>query len=628
VAAVLVSWEAVAVLRSGGHLVAGRNHLEDARRELFSGNLTDATADFDRARTEFETAAAAASSGPGWVPVLGNSLDVARGLGEAGERLAGAGAELGAALDGLPDGIGSLAPSRGRIPLPVYAGLAAALQQASDDAHAALDALDQTPESFVIGPVREARWDAQDRVEGVVRAMVGADALVRGVESFAGGAGERRYLVVAQNPAELRGTGGIWGAAAVLTLREGRPSFGPVRPTQSFAKVAADRVPAPSPDYRQNYDQYGGAGSWQNMNSTPDFPSAARAALGNYAIGEGQRLDGVIAADPLALQALMGVTGSVAVPGTEHQVSAEDVVDFTANRAYSMFDGPTNRKEALGSVAIDVLERFLAIEGKGLARFKAIGEAMSGGHLLIYTTDQTFERGLVLLGAGGAFGRAPSDEGDPADLVAVTVNSGSGNKVDFYATRSVSYDVTLGGDRESQATLTTSIDNEAPTSGAPRYVLGPFVRGLGPGDQLPLITVSCDPCDLTSAMRDGAPISVATGTELGVRWYRDYRRIAAGETGTLALSWHGRGVWEGNGSGGSYRLVFLGQPTIQPTDLRISITAPPGTKVVWTSEPMAIDGSTAVWQGTPVARTVLEIRFQAPLLLRWWRDVVRPFGGR
>jgi hypothetical protein len=293
-----------------------------------------------------------------------------------------------------------------------------------------------------------------------------------------------------------------------------------------------------------------------------------------------------------------------------------------------MFRGPVQRKEVLGEVAIDVLQRFLALEGNGLARLKAIAEAASGGHLIVYTSDPTFERGLALVGAGGVFGPPPTqDITDPTDVVAVTVNSGSGNKVDFYARRSVSYDVELGGAGESLTTLTTSIENQAPTSGPPRYVLGPYVHGLAPGDQLPLIAVSCGSCELTGAARDGAPVSVATGSELGLTWYRDYRPIPAGETGTLAVSWHGRDVWHGNGSGGSYRLVFLGQPTIQPTDLRVSITSPPGTNVVWTSEPMALDGRTAVWQGTPEARTTLEIRFRAPLPLRWWRDVLRPLGG-
>ena len=64
------------------------------------------------------------------------------------------------------------------------------------------------------------------------------------------------------------------------------------------------------------------------MNSTPDFPSAARAALGNYAIGEGQRLDGVIAADPLALQSLMSVTGSVPVPGWDGAADWTGYVPF------------------------------------------------------------------------------------------------------------------------------------------------------------------------------------------------------------------------------------------------------------------------------------------------------------
>ena len=45
-------------------------------------------------------------------------------------------------------------------------------------------------------------------------------------------------------------------------------------------KVSIDEIPDPNPDYREIYDPFGGAASWHNMNMTPDFPSAARAALG------------------------------------------------------------------------------------------------------------------------------------------------------------------------------------------------------------------------------------------------------------------------------------------------------------------------------------------------------------
>src|SRR4029450_127322 len=138
----------------------------------------------------------------------------------------------------------------------------------------------------------------------------------------AGQGGERRYLVVAQNPAELRGTGGILGALAILTFRDGRLSISGTAPIQDLADPAQSDVPDPSEEYARNYDQFGGAASWHNMNMTPDFPSAAQAALTNYRVGQGRRLDGVIAVDPYAFRAMLSVTGAVAVPGVRVSLDA------------------------------------------------------------------------------------------------------------------------------------------------------------------------------------------------------------------------------------------------------------------------------------------------------------------
>jgi hypothetical protein len=71
----------------------------------------------------------------------------------------------------------------------------------------------------------------------------------------------------------------------------------------------------------------------------------------------------------------------------------------------------------------------------------------------------------------------------------------------------------------------------------------------------------------------------------------------------------------------------LGQTTIRPTDLSLSITVPPGTNIVWTSVPMQIEGGTATWKGVPGPRTVFELRFRAPAPLRWLRDLSRAIGG-
>jgi len=144
------------------------------------------------------------------------------------------------------------------------------------------------------------------------------------------------------------------------------------------------------------------------------------------------------------------------------------------------------------------------------------------------------------------------------------------------------------------------------------------------GDQIPITNVWCHaPCTLASATRDGQAIRVATGTENGVGWLQDYPTIPAGTSGTLSVVWRSSGVWNGNSSGGSYELTLLGQTTIRPTDVSVAIHAPSGTRIVWTSTPMAVDGGTATWRGSPSAATTLAVRFQAPLPLRAVRDVTR-----
>jgi hypothetical protein len=517
--------------------------------------------------------------------------------------------------------VGSLAPRAGVVPLGRYAALADAVRAAHGDAAAAAAMLDAAPDSFMPRFVARARWDAQGQADRLSTDLDGIASLLQGAAVFGGAHGPQRYMVLAQNPAELRGTGGLWGAYAIMTLDHGRAQVSSARPTQTLRDFPADRVQAPSQDYARNYAPYGGAGSCQNMNMTPDFPAAAQAALANYALGEGAHLDGVFAVDPFALQALMEVTGPIRVPGAG-TISADNVVDVTTNRVYTTLPAATQRKDVLGSAAAAVFARFLGMDEHGIARLHAISGAVADGHLRIYSTDPTIEGGLTALGADGSLTQPAGD------ITGVTVVNGSGGKVDFYATRSVDYDIQLGGTGEAISTAAVTIENDAPTTGQPRYVLGPYVDGAHAGDQIPLTSVWCHaPCTLASSTRDGSPISVTTGSENGVSWLRDVSTIPAHATGTLALTWRSSGVWTGNSSGGSYELTLLGQPTVRPTDVSVAIHAPAGTRIVWTSTPMAVDGGTATWRGTPSSTTTLEVRFQAPLPLRLARDVTRPVFG-
>ena len=610
---------------------AGRVAVAQGRRALAAGDLERALERFRSAEERFAQGHERASSGLGGLlgvlPVLGRSMDVAAGISTAGETLAGAAADLTSSIAALPDGLGSLAPSEGTFPIDTLASLADEVERAAVEARVALSTVQGTPASLIPAPVADARFQAEEQVAIASRALDASSLLIDGLPGFAGADGPRRYMVIAESPSEQRATGGIWGAYAILRADAGEMSVGDFKPILTLPEAAPDEIPAPNPDYRANWDGYGGAGSWRDMNVTPDFPSAARAALSTYRFGTGEQLDGVIVADPFAVKQLFRVTGPAEIPSLGVKVDARSVVDFMSNEAYVAYAGtPRIRKQVLSDVVGLAFDRFLATRGEGVKKVEAISTAVAGGHLKLYSTDETIQRGLRLAGLDRGLA-APGH----SDMLAVHVNSRSASKVDYYAARTVSYDVLLGGEGEAFATTEIAIDNGSPTTGVSRYVIGPGIgiEGTVRGDNVSIVTVSCPgPCELVEAQRNGREQAMRVGEELGRPRYQDFFTTHGGERSTLRIVTRREDVWVGNSSGGVYRLTVLPQTTIQPTEVEVTIHPPSGTKIVWTSEPMQERDGAVVWRATPEGRVDLAVRFRAPAPLRWWRNLTRVFGSR
>jgi hypothetical protein len=603
---------------------AGKVEMSKGRRALAEGDVTRALDHFRTAQGRFEHARSATTGGIGGivgaVPILGRSIEVAAGISEAGVTLSGAAVDLASAIEDLPGGLGALAPVDGRIPVDTLASLAGEVEAAATDAAAALETVRATPSTLIPATVVEARFQAEEQVADLRDSLDAATVLMSGLPALLGSGEPTRYLVIAESPAEQRGTGGIWGAYTIMTARDGRLNFGSFAQLQDFPEVPSDELPAPSPDYRENYDQYGGAGAWTDLNMTPDLPSAARAVLSAYAYTTGEELDGVLVADPFAVKEMLRVTGPAEVPALDVTIRPASVVDFMTNEAYTLFPFRSReRKAVLGAVVGEAFDRFLSQPGRSTAKLRAIVDSVADGHLRLYTTDEQMQAALAGAGVDSALRL-----GDGADLLAVQVNSRSGSKVDFYATRTVDHEVQLGGAGEAFETTTIAFSNDAPTSGVPGFVILPNVPGHERGDNVSLISSSCPAsCELVSAERNGAQIPMAKGEELGSTWYQDFFTTPGGDASSLTIVTRRDDVWQGNSSGGTYRLVVLPQTTAHPTEFTIGVTVPAGTEVIWTSDPMRVDGDRAVWQGVPEGRMELVVRFRAPLPLRWWRNLVR-----
>jgi hypothetical protein len=603
----------------------GRDALARGKSALLAGDGIAARDEFERAVDAFRSAGGGSRSIgltlAGWVPLLGNTADAVLAIADAGLKTADAAAGLARATVELPEGLGSLAPSTDGISIDRLSGLAEATARAEGLTDEALMTLQGAQTGFVLGPVLTAKIDAQDQLATLHRQLLAGSLMLQNLPSFLGSEQPRHYFFGASNPAELRGTGGLIGAYSILTVDAGRLSFSKFRPVQSLPRLDVADVPSPSEEYSRNFDFYlTRKAYWLNLNMTPDFPLAAEAIWLSYRAATGQTLDGVMVADPFALKSLMHVTAPVDVGQTGIEVTEHNVVPFVANKAYALFVHTSEeRKLVLGGVAQAVVHGFLEERGENLPRLRALLDAFANGHVKAWSTDGSMEAGLAMTSVGGAF--------DPqgTDVISVVTNSASGTKLDFYQQRTVTYDIRLGPTGTATAALRVELFNDSPTSGYPKYVIGPFRHfSSQPGENLAVVDLYCDAgAVLREATRDGQIVELDRNEQQGYPFFEDYARTASGDTATIDADLLLTRAWDGDETGGTYELSFLGQTTIRPTLVKVAIDPPDGMRFTSASDELSARGDRLVYEGKPDGNLDLRATFAPSLPVRLWREIVR-----
>ena len=124
----------------------------------------------------------------------------------------------------------------------------------------------------------------------------------------------RTYLMIFQNDAELRPTGGFWTAYGSIRVDKGK-----ITPLSSDDIYNLDAkfnstIPAPRPikAYHINVPYW----NIRDMNLSPDFPTSIKLLLEKYQqLGHREKIDAVIGIDTQVLVDIVKVIGRVGVPG-------------------------------------------------------------------------------------------------------------------------------------------------------------------------------------------------------------------------------------------------------------------------------------------------------------------------
>jgi len=534
-------WLAWRGWQARSELVAAQDAVERVRTAATSGDraaidreLASATAHAARAK--------ALTSDPvwrlaGWVPVVGRTpLAVS-------QTAAVVDALVVQVLPDLAEAAKNLDPHRlrtgGRIDVAAVAAAAPHINRAEARLASVQADLDQIKLSFVLPQVRTG-VDELRSVVADTRATVHEGSTAAGLlPAMLGASGVRRYLVVLQNNAEARGTGGLVGAFAVVEVSDGRPvlvRLGSDSELQSASTLPVDLGPA----FRHLYGN--DPALWANTNLSANFPYAARLQLALWQRQFDQRLDGVVAVDPVAFGYLLGVTGSVTVPGVG-VVAGERFAEVAMRDVYARFPAARQEPERtayLQALARSALDRVLGSSGDARALATALGRAAGERRLLVYSSHAGEESLLAATALGGVV----DDRVGP--YAALVVDNEAGNKLDYYLDRSLAY-VAAGCDGGA-STVTVTVRNNAPADGLPAYAAyrqdrGPTstVAGRG-GDgstRVRLVVYAAEGAELGAATLDGNPVAMSIGSDgagVGRPVFATSVELQAGQQRTLVLS--------------------------------------------------------------------------------------------
>lgn len=282
-----------------------------------------------------------------------------------------------------------------------------------------------------------------------------------------GAAGTRTYLVLIQNPAEIRATGGMAGEFLVLRAAGGRVSMVEHGATAAGLGTFADPVLALDPAMVALYGTRLGRFP-ANVNLTPHFPTAAALAAQMYRRRGGVRVDGVLATDPVALSYLLSATGPLSMP-TGAALTSANVVRLLLVEAYQRIRSYADKSGYFAAAAQAVFAALSQGRAQPAAAVAALARAAGERRLLLWSAHAGEQRGIEGTVLAGAM---PTADG-ARPTVGVFLNDGSGAKLGYYLTHDAALRlVRCRPDGRRELHLQVTLGSTAPNRGLPDYVLG------------------------------------------------------------------------------------------------------------------------------------------------------------
>jgi hypothetical protein len=320
-------------------------------------------------------------------------------------------------------------PKRGQFPLADIAALEAPTVASYEAFHAASGELAAYDSEDFVAPLASSFNGLRDQIDSAEVALGTAARASRLMPAFLGADGERNYLYVFQNNAEVRSTGGLPGNISLVNANDGR-----VRIARQASGAQLGEFPEPvlplTEEERAVYGNQLGT-YFLDANFTPDFPRVSELWRARWQAEFDEDIDGVMTVDPVTLSYLLAATGPVTVQGVV--LTSSNVVSVVESRVYLNVPDPLQQDEFLNRVAKTVFDTFANGAGDPVRVIQALFRGVEEGRVRIHSFSETDQEQV----AGTEIAGELPVESDRHPHVGVYLNDATGSKMSYYLQYSV-----------------------------------------------------------------------------------------------------------------------------------------------------------------------------------------------
>lgn len=391
--------------------------------------------------------------------------------------------------------------------------------------------------SSTLSPVRNAANRLKTVVADAARSVAMADRAVRLVPAMLGADYPRNYVLMFQNPAELRSTGGIAGAVAQIHTENGRIDLVKQASSSDFTLPDAPVLDLPA-ETRALYGDITGM-YIQDVNLTPHFPLSAEITLELWKQQFGVEVDGVISIDPVTLGFLLKATGPITLPSGD-VLTADNAVQLLLSDVYARYKDPADQDEFFAAAAGSVFSAVASGNVDPKALIEGLARAASEHRVLVWSAHD--EDQAILADTTLAGGLPISDS--QTQRFGVYLNDATGAKMDTYLDAKLGIgQVACRKDGRPTYGVSVTLINEAPADAATTlsdYVTGAGIYGVAPGNVKTLVSVYGPPETQNLGMtRDGKAAGYHPTSDSTYPVSMASVELAPGESTVLHFAWLG-----------------------------------------------------------------------------------------